>query len=350
MRHQLPLALFLAGSTFACVDSSSSSPSDPAEVTSDLEKTNGGLDTADEAPVFGAEAEFDAEQIEPDAAYADAMASDPGMVAIDGPSATNVDGRDVLLLWGRIPGDPNATDWRDWSGTLSLSRGGIIVRRTVAFESRDHLNPRTAIDSVSFASFTRPHADGLALRIVAQDPAASPVVLTYTSTPAAGSTQPAVQYQFDLAQLAAGPIVIDAGDGNKMIAVAQHKHDTDGCVGGFMRGRFHDLPSAAAQARGVGVYHGIVTNRVGEPIGHVRGFYGEKQDGTPVMFGKFITHEGKFLGLIEGTYGNGDFQARWKELGDDDHGRLHGVYFSAAAAGAGHFVARWAEKGCSEDL
>ncbi len=326
MRKPLPFVLFLAACTSSAQD----------QTASNLEQPNGGYTMEDEAPMFGAEPEFDAAAIEPDTAATDAMASDPTIAAMDG-NAT-VDGRDVLVLWGRIPGDPLAQDGRDWSGTLSVSRGALVVRRTVAFENGDHLLARTAIDSVGFVSFTRPFADGLALRVLDPDPtAATPDVITYTSADAS------ITYTFDLAALAAGPVVIDAGNGFKMIAIAQHKHDSDGCVGGFMRGRFHALTAR------FGVYHGVVTNRLGEPIGHIRGLYGLKKDGTPVMFGKFIDHDGKFIGVLAGTYGNGDFAAKWKQLGDDDHGRIRGKYFESPNAAGGMFVARWAQTACSED-
>src|SRR5258706_4829288 len=206
MRNKLPLALLFA----ACAVES---PTDSQQVTSNLEQDDGGFDTADEAPAFGEEAAFDSAAIEPDTAISDPMQADASVTALANAAPTDVDGRDVLLVWGRIPGDPLAQDGRDWDGTLSMSRGAIVVHRTIAFEDRDQLLPRTAIDSVSFISHTRPFADGLALRLLAKPDATNPVVLTYTSTPPAGSTIPSVQYQFDLAQLAAGPIVVDAGNG-----------------------------------------------------------------------------------------------------------------------------------------
>ena len=328
MRKQLPLLLlFTACATNAQQD----------QTAADLEQVNGGYTMTDEAPMFGAQTEFDAAAIEPDTQVTDAMASDPTIATMD--NSTTADGRDVLIVWGRSPGDPLAQQGRDWSGSITASRGGLIVRRTIAFENGDHLLPRTAIDAVGFQSYTKPFADGLALRVLDPDPAAAtPLSLTYTS-----SVDTSITYSFDLAQLAAGPVVIDAGDGFKIVAVAQHKHDTDGCVGGFMRGRFHALTAR------FGVYHGIVTNRLGAPVGHVRGLYGLKKDGTPVMFGKFIDAQGAFVGVLAGTYGNGDFAAKWKILGDDDHGRIRGKYFESPNADGGMFVARWAQTQCSED-
>src|SRR6185503_14295944 len=60
MRHQLPLALLLATSTFACVDNAASGTDDADQVTSALEQENGGLTLDDELPMFGDEAAFQA--------------------------------------------------------------------------------------------------------------------------------------------------------------------------------------------------------------------------------------------------------------------------------------------------
>lgn len=330
MRHIL-LALL---ATSACTTSSTD-----AQVTSNLEQPNGGYDTADEAPEFGAAADFDAAAIEADAPVTDTMASDPTVTAMA--ALPTVDARDVIVAWGRIPGDPNATVSRDWSGQLQVSRGALFVRRTISFEpATDHLLPRTAKDIVAFDSITRPFVDGLSLRVIDPDPSAAtgPLTLIYTS-----ASDATITYSFDLAQLATGPIVIDAGNGFKMVAIAQHQHDTDGCVGGFMRGRWHALDA------NMGDYLGIVTDRIGVPVGHVRGIYGELKDGTPVVFGKFIDHQGHFIGLLAGTYDSGDFVATWKAIGDDDHGVIHGEYSESSDDQSGHFLARWSQASCAED-
>jgi hypothetical protein len=332
MRNPLPFALVIATSSYACVDQ----PRAPEEAQ--VDQADGGYSTADEAPMFGAPDEFTAAAIEGDAPVADIMASDPTVTALNG--SPTVDGRDLILAWGRIPGDPTATQGRDWSGSLQVSRGALLVHRTIAFEdATDHLLPRTVSDAVSFQSFTRPFADGLALRVLDPDPTSTtPLALTYTS-----AVNSSITYSLDLAQLAAGPVVIDAGDGFRMVAVGLHRHDVDGCAGGFMRGRFRELTAR------LGVYHGVVTNRLGAPIGHVRGIYGERADGTHVMFGKFIDVQGHFLGVLVGTYDSGDFRARWKVVGDDDHGVIRGHYHEAPDATAGHFLARWSQVQCAED-
>ena len=86
MRHIL-LALL---ATSACTTSSTD-----AQVTSNLEQPNGGYDTADEAPEFGAAADFDAAAIEADAPVTDTMASDPTVTAMA--ALPTVDARDVIV-------------------------------------------------------------------------------------------------------------------------------------------------------------------------------------------------------------------------------------------------------------
>jgi hypothetical protein len=338
MRHQLTLAAFLlASSTVACVDSQDPS-TDPAVVTSDLSAANGNQSTADEAPMFGEEALFAAAAIEADNPTTDAMAKDPSVAALD--ARPDVDARELLIMWGKLPADKTATAVRDWSGSLTVSRGALVVSRTIAFEDRtDAVLPRTSPATVSFTSKTRPASDGLALRILDTDgtsgsPSTTPITLTYT--PANGGTPATI----DLGQLSHGAVVLDAGGGDKIVAVAERRHGD--CEGGFMRGRWH---AVAAHA---GVYRGLVTNRGGEVIGHVRGIYGERANGDAVMFGKFIDQAGAFKGVIAGTFTGGEFHARWLDQAGE-HGRLGGVYFEGSTAGGGAFVGRWAQTACSED-
>ena len=330
----LPLALILATTAAACVDDAQT-PTEPTtdDVASAIEQDNGGLDTTDEAPEFAAGAVFDAAAIEADAVESDAMSSDPSMVALSAPGAANVVAHDLLIVWGRFPADPTATTTRDWSGSLQLSRGGMLVRRTIAFEqATDRVLPRTSRDLIEFTSVTRPAADGLALTVFDPDAAnANPLTLTYT--PNGGAA-----HALDLSRLAAGPIVVDVGDGNRIL-VAGHRR-VDNCDHGFMRGRWHALsPNASA-------YLGVVTNSDGEPIGHIRGIAGQRMNGDHVMFGKFISRDGKFKGLLKGTYDNGHYQARWIDRAGD-HGVAHGVYFPGPAMRAGGFLGRWAETSCA---
>jgi hypothetical protein len=325
MRSRLAISILLVG----CLDHGD----DTQAVQTSLEQPNGGLDTADEAPMFGAEPDFDAAAIEADTVISDPMASDPSVVTMqNSPTAAS---QDLVVVWGRLPADPTALP-HDWTGTLTVSRGAVLVHRTIAFEdATDRLLPRQAANTVAFRSVTRPFVDGLALRVIDPTPAATDA-LALVYTPADGSAPITI----DLSQLASGPISIDVGGGDRIVAVGQHRDDT--CNAGFMRGRWHALGA------NLGVFHGFVEDRDGTQLGHVRGIYGHRRSGDAVVFGKFIDREGKFIGLIVGTYDAGDFKARWIDRAGD-HGAIHGRYFESKDARGGGFVARWAETSCSED-
>jgi hypothetical protein len=334
-RHgSLSLALLLTLPAAACVDSAAGG--DSQDVSAALEQPNGGFDTADEAPAFGAQADLAAAAIESDSAASDALAGDPTTTAMD--SASAAAGFRMLVVWGKLPADRDATAPRDWTGSLRLSRGGMIVRRTIGFEDRtDQLLPRASLDTVGFQSVTRPYVDGLAL--TALDPpsptATSSQTLTYTSADGASV------HTFDLSQLAAGPIVVDAGDGFKMVAIGVHRQAA-ACDRGFMRGRWHALSAH------LGRFLGVVTDEDGAPVGHVRGVWGQRRNGDSVLFGKFIDREGHFRGLLAGTFDAGQYHARWIDR-QGEHGTAHGAYFEGATATGGHFLGRWAESSCTAD-
>jgi hypothetical protein len=331
-RHlSLPFALLLALPTAACLGRGN----DSQEVSSAIEQPNGGFDTADEAPAFGDETELAAASIEADTTANDTLASDPATIALDQASAGS--GFKVIVMWGKMPADRTALAIHDWTGSFKISRGGLVVRRTIAFEdTTDHLLPRTSLDTVSFQSLTRPFMDGLSLTVLDPTPSATEA-LTLTYTPANGTTS----YTLDLSQLTNGPIVVDAGGGDKMIAIG-HPRQVAACDNGFMRGRWHALSPH------LGRFLGIVTNEDGDRVGHVRGVYGQRRDGESVVFGKFIDTEGHFRGLLGGTFENGEYRARWIDR-QGDHGAAHGVYFEGATASSGGFLGRWAETSCSTD-
>src|SRR5262245_4785796 len=119
MRFQLPLALLFTVPTVACTTDANTSPEgDLDEVTADLERENGGFDTADEAPQFADEALYAEADIEADGAVADAMATDP--IVRDLETNTAALGRTVIVMWGRMPADRDGAA-RTWNGTLRLS-------------------------------------------------------------------------------------------------------------------------------------------------------------------------------------------------------------------------------------
>jgi hypothetical protein len=325
MRLQLSLALL---SITACVNT----PSPDDDVTAALEQENGGFETTDEAPMFAMEDAYAETAIEADTLVADPMESDATIASME--SAPNAEVLDVMMLWGQLPPDPDATAVRDWSGELRISRGGMYVRRRLGFEqATDRVLPRESRDVIRFESQTRPFADGLALRIV-EDPARTAEPLRLTYRPNTGEER-----DLDVTRLRdERRLVVDAGDGNRVIAVATRRNDT--CQHGFIRGRWHKIAPNASK------YLGLVANPRGEVVGHIRGIAGQRRNGDAVMFGKFISRDGGFVGLVKGTYENGELHARWIDR-DGDHGQINGVYFDGGAGPrSGGFLARWAETSC----
>jgi hypothetical protein len=333
------LALAAAGALAACnaTDPQAGGDDEQAdEIASALETENGGLDMEDEAPLFDDEDGFADAEIESEHEYDDAIAENREVVAaLAAPGAAIYQ---AAVLWGQMPPDREAEVAVDWTGTLSVNRGAIIIRRVIAFEDRtDAVDRRRDPRSISFTSVTRPHVDGFRLTIVDPEPESDdPLVLTYD--PVEGDV-----FSAPIDALLDGPQSLEVDDtGNRIVAVA-HRRPADACNHGFLRGRWHRVRD------GRGVLYGHVTDAEGERLGHVRGVYGERRDGEQVFFGKYIDIDGRFRGLFGGTYGDGDFRGRWIVRGDPDHGILGGEYRERRLARGigGHFLGRWAETSCN---
>lgn len=325
--------------TLTACTSAEDPPLEEADVTAALEQENGGFDTTDEAPMFGDGELFVRAAIETDTAANDDLAADPIIRELD--ARPGVIHHRVAIVWGQMPPNRAAATAKVWTGTLELSGGAMLVRRTIGFEERDDLlERRTDRTTVAFQSVTKPFVDGLVLSVY-DDTATDGLTLSYHG--AAGD------YQIDLAALADGPIVLDVdGDGNKLAAIALTRDAgadaTDPCSRGFMRGRWHQLRPT------IGVYAGVVVDVEGAPVGHVRGIYGERRNGEHVFFGKFINRDGAFTGLMGGHYRGGEFAGRWITR-SGDAGRLHGVYRDGPGREiGGAWAARWAETRCAERL
>jgi hypothetical protein len=307
------------------------------EIASDLELANGGLDTADEAPEFGDTALFAAAAMEPDTARVDPMDTDSGVVALR--NAAGAAHLRVAMVWGQLPPDRAATTAHDWSGRITISRGALVVRRTIGFEAAtDQIQPRTSRDVVTFTSTTQPFADGVVLEVITDATDLSTVSLSYTSRDGAVATT------VPLSALTPRPLSVDVdADGNRVIVAALRTDDA--CDRGFVRGRWHTLRP------GLGRFMGVATDADGQRIGHLLGIWGQRATGAQVFFGKYVDGDGRFRGLMVGTYADGEFHGRWI-IGTGDHGLIQGLYRDGARGDAigGAFMGRWAETSCAADL
>lgn len=339
MTYQLVIRRFglagaLALTATACT--AADDPSDPEVIADELDKENGGLTMDDEAPYFGDTELFDEAELSADElAFDDPMETSPEVIAMMDRSSTEV--FDAVVTWGQIVGDPDATEPRDWSGRFELSRGALLVRRRLAAADGDRIDDRTDRRIVRFRAARRAGLDGLRLRLI-DDAAGSdePLRLRYIG-------DDGVERELDVRGLhdrATDERVDDRG--NRIIATATRR-PLDVCDHGFVNGRWHQ----------VGPNHGVMVGRVhsadGDAIGHVRGIWGQRRDGEPVFFGKFIGRDGRFRGIYAGTYGEGELAGRWL-IRSGDHGTLAGIYRDAPGPRLGGlWLARWHETSCNLD-
>lgn len=310
---------------------------DSDSIAESVNLVNGGLDMEDEAPMFGEEELFASANLADEIEVTDELAEDPEVVAmgaLDGALRIH-----AAIRWGQIPFDLSAESVIDWSGTISVNRGAIIVRRAIAFEpvTGDVVErPRTDPRAVSFTSTTKPANDGLRLTIIDPTPdAAEPLVLDYSD--ASGSV-----YSVEVSELLGAPQSFDVGvEGNRIVAVAVPALGAD-CAHGFLRGRWHRV------APNRGRLLGRVRAANGELLGHMRGLYGQRANGNRVFFGKYINTDGAFRGIFAGRYQNGHFRGLWMAQGGNV-GALGGHYRETIPGPevGGHYLGRWAESACN---
>ena len=330
------LTLSLVACTGGAADEDVADEADAEEIASAIELENGGLDMTDEAPLFGDPQAFEEAAIERDTAVEDPMSTEPATTDVF--AAPDVAVYNAAVVWGQMPPDFQNRNGHEWDGTISISRGAMLVRRRLGFEdATDALRPRDNRLSVSFISMTLPHMDGLLLTIADPDPAsADPLTLTYTA-------QSGAVFSATLAELVAEPQSREVdGSGNRILATAM-REPADPCAHGTLRGRWHRV------REGRGRLIGVVADAEGEAVGHVRGVYGRRSTGEKVFFGKYIDRDGRFRGLFGGTYGDGHFAGRWIVRPSEDHGQLAGFYRETidGPETGGLFVGRWAETSCN---
>lgn len=306
-----------------------------AAIAEALELQDGGLTMTDELPMFGDTELFDAADIAPEDMVEDAFETDDAvMTMLQLPDAVVFH---TAVLWGQLPPDPSVTTPRNWSGAISVNRGAIIVRRTIRFEGpTDNLLPRNDPRVVPFTSATLPHHDGLRFDVIDPTPESpEPLVVTYVD-------HNNKVFEVPMAVLVNGPEsqVVD-GLGNRVAGVALPQL-VDLCQHGMLGGRWHK------RAEGRGNFVGVVANPLGDPIGHMLGIYGVRQNGDKVFFGKYINANGQFRGIFAGRYGEGHFAGRWKHA-SGDVGGLGGEYRETIPGPetGGHYLGRWAETSCN---
>jgi hypothetical protein len=295
-----------------------------------LDLPNGGYDSTDSTPYFSDPTVKELPTF--DATYADA--TDMTTDAIAAPGATVYH---IALLWGHLPpaSDATTTDVApqpiDWSGSVSVDAGAIGLKKTLLFDARDHVTPRTDAKTLSFDSHTLPYVDGLYLS----------VVIPSGGTPTLHFATAALTTDIDLGQFATKEGDVDRlADGRNGLAYIGFM-DTPNCAKGLLFGRWVKYQAAA------GTLRGVVVDGNGDMIGDVRGIWGHAaQRDQNVFFGKYISLTGGNRGLFGGQYAAGHYAGSWGTIDPANVGHLEGVYSDGYdnADGRGVFVGRWSEQ------
>ncbi|TET35072.1 MAG: hypothetical protein E3J72_13235 [Planctomycetota bacterium] len=270
----------------ACKKESSKPPLSPDKI---ITGQWGGYDTTNEDQFFAEESHgtpYDGDEEgedDPD----DEIADDPDLLTLLADP-----NRVVYILradWGQLQFNPNHKTVIDWAGSISTTRGAVIVRRVYRFEilTGDHIiRPRTDIKSVSWASTTSIHHDGLMVAIITlPDDNSSTTEVTFTTA------YEGYERTFTLADLEAMNETVLMQDGTNRIAFNAAKTELGQLVDGVMGGRWAS-----------GKFLGRWIALDGAPLGRFAGIYGINMAGKRVFFGKIVQQDGTFMGLMKGGW------------------------------------------------
>lgn len=310
----------------------------------DFDQPYGGLTMTDEAPAFADPELIAADAQDEGEGFLDPLADDPQVREMDrlhhGERSTF-----LRVVWGMLDGEGPDGTALDWTGSLRVDRGVLVVRRVVLFEPRTDAvdRPRPDRQTVAWHSFTGNHYDGLLVQVIERPEdreGERPNQLHFTTGPLTTSLDVAALPGLD-------QVTPVRPAGNAVHFVGFQVSEPDSCPEGFLAGQWHDAPDSAAAG---GIFQGRWIGRYGAVQGHLRGRYGVNDAGERVFFGKYIGRDGRFRGLLAGTWqpgdqeGMGSFTGHWVNRQETVEGVLAGRYATAPERPGGFFQGRWATR------
>jgi hypothetical protein len=363
----LAVALLVFG--WGCQNTSIDPASTSSEQQIDLDSPTGGLTATDEAPAFGESDKF--------AIFSDESAADDPLERDAGYRDDILTARgariyDFRAIWGRLAFLPDTTAPVscpiDWSGTLHLDGGVIIMEKVIAFERNDSIW-RVDRSTIEWISHTGPRFDGIQVKLVV--PARSVDSLDCANcAPQLVLKAGPYSRTFTLDELAALSVItpIDrCGNEISITSVLAPPACPHGQLAGVWENTAVDS-TASAETIGeggsvLGIFRGVWVGRHGLIGGYLKGVYGLNSAGEAVFFGKYIDLQGHFMGILRGTYGSrpvptvasnadsgnrrrGWFAGEWIDGNVNVQGKLKG-HWIAVAKGVGFFHGIWGMR-CSE--
>jgi hypothetical protein len=307
----------------------------------DLNDSFGGFNMLDEAPAFGDDqlvVDFGEDQD-----YDDPMSRATDIAELERPDRAQLF---LMITWGNLHRDSTLTEWTDWTGSLSVDPGAVLLKRTIRFEPHDQILPRTSRDLLEWESKTRLGIDGILVKIHGM-PALAPSNVAVRDTVDSASVNihfetPQLSVDFTLDQLPGLDRTVTLPDGNAVSFTAV-RHVPNACPHGMMRGVWKNHP----ERRG-GIIRGRWATANGEVKGYMKGIYGTNDKGEKVFFGKMIDNNGRFEGIMRGHWDNraghngGHFWGRWVDRNLKIRGGLKGEWRRSDRCHGGFYRGRWA--------
>ena len=202
----------------------------------------------------------------------------------------------MRVIWGQPFPNPLVPAVTDWAGTVSANGAVVRVRRLIRFERAtgdgvSRLGPR----ALEVASTTKPHNDGLLLRLI-QPVAAAADETGAAVVPSVSIDLGPVSLTYDLAELAGLSDIRIVDNMGNVIFVQAYRVRAEACGRGFVDGYWKRL-----NRRG-GVFGGRWLTAEGEDGGRIAGIWGRRLGGHRVLFGIYRLPDGSFGGFLRGTY------------------------------------------------
>ncbi len=329
------------------------SSTDPAHTnTADLEDFGNYEATDETSPDFNNPdlADLLAETEEEE--YDDPVALSPVVDSVE--NQTRPDIFHFRMLWGNLPRDTAVTDLTDWSGTLTISRGAIVVTHLIRFEpGQDYLLPRWndegyyVPEELRWVSKTSCCLDGIATKLFIPPSVTDEVVTVSFKAGRFGIT-------FTMDQLEDLDTLINLSYGNAvLLQAARFEPRPNLHTRGHLRGVW------TKDDTGQGIFYGRWTSAGGVPMGAIKGEWGVDSTGNNIFVGKWIDRSGRFQGFVKGTWEEhgvclgmhcpqwaGLFEGRIFNSEREPIGLLGGRYWKMPCSRTGRFEGRWCVGGC----
>jgi hypothetical protein len=239
-----------------------------------------------------------------------------------------------MVTWGNLRGDSLIDYSTDWTGGLCVDNGVVRLLRTIRFEPRDQILPRTSRQCIEWESHTQPSFDGVIVALhkfkcdslsARVDSLCEPLSVTFKTGP--------LTVTFTEKELTDLHTIIPVDDAGNAVAFNVVERRPGVCGNGFLAGQWKPVTSDNERLRGF--FRGKWISENGMQMGHLRGIYGLNRSGEQVFFGKWVAETGRFRGLLAGHYGVTE------ETDTGANGWFEGVWFSRQLHAVGGLRGVW---------